>query len=108
VAAGDRPARAPVNVLRGTGSPGGTRTVSVCSSRAGIARRPASVMSIQTTPVAEPGTMVSGSAGEAMSVIAARSFAPPKAATRRPARASRTTTRVTVTGTLKPLTIWSS
>jgi hypothetical protein len=76
---GGRSTRAPApvtEVTSGTGRPGGTRVATVCFSRAGMARRLVSGMSMQTTPVAELGIVVSGAAGEAINEVAAVSSSP--------------------------------
>ena len=95
-------------IVEGTGSPGGTATVRVCLSDRGSRRWSGMTMSNQTTPTPEPGTVVAGAVGLAISVIEAVSSGPPSVVIDRCRSTSRTPTDVTLTGTGKPLVRVSS
>ena len=102
-------ARPPVAVIvAGTGSPGGTDTVIVCSTDRGSAARFSRTTSIQTIPMPEGGTHRGRLRGGASSDVAASSDAPVYVSIARCRAASRTVTAVTVTGIGKPLTSCNS
>ena len=94
-------------ITDGTGRPGGTETVRVCSMADGSCDPPAIVMSIQTARTADASTTVGLLDWPANGDMAPASTSPVKFC-RLPPAASRTVTPVTVTGTGNPLVNSSS
>src|SRR5207248_1829132 len=83
--------------LSGTGNPGGSPSVTRCSTEDGIARWSAKARSNQTTPTVDGGSTVDAESGLASSDVAPVSASTRTIATAVPRAASRTSTAVTVT-----------